>query len=76
MSYIEEFEAELLKKLNGSEVFRITLTGFLDVHNFDTRRVMKCCIAHLLPSVRVLHGLGSKQYFFGARARSLQAQVA
>jgi uncharacterized radical SAM superfamily Fe-S cluster-containing enzyme len=40
----------LAEKLNGSEVFRLTLTGFLDVHNFDTRRVMKCCIAHLLPS--------------------------
>jgi hypothetical protein len=40
----------LAEKLNGSDVFRITLTAFLDVHNFDTRRVMKCCIAHLLPS--------------------------
>ncbi len=44
----------LAEKLNGSEVFRITLTGFLDVHNFDTRRVMKCCIAHLLPSGHVV----------------------
>jgi len=31
-------------------VFRIVLTAFLDVHTFDTRRVMKCCLAHLLPS--------------------------
>jgi uncharacterized radical SAM superfamily Fe-S cluster-containing enzyme len=38
------------EKLNGAEVFRITLTAFLDAHNFDTRRVMKCCLAHLLPS--------------------------
>lgn len=40
----------LAEKLSGSDVFRITLTAFLDVHNFDTRRVMKCCLAHLLPS--------------------------
>jgi tetraether lipid synthase len=31
-------------------VFRVTLTAFLDAHTFDTRRVMKCCLAHLLPS--------------------------
>ncbi|HEY7326943.1 MAG TPA: hypothetical protein VH592_04860, partial [Gemmataceae bacterium] len=40
----------LAEKLGGADVFRITLTAFLDVHNFDTRRVMKCCLAHLLPS--------------------------
>ena len=28
----------------------MTLTAFLDAHTFDTRRVMKCCLAHLLPS--------------------------
>ena len=44
----------LAEKLNGVEVFRITLTAFLDVHNFDTRRVMKCCLAHLLPSGHVV----------------------
>ncbi len=26
------------------------MTAFLDAHTFDTRRVMKCCLAHLLPS--------------------------
>ena len=40
----------LAEKLSGKDIFRITLNGFLDVHNFDTRRVMKCCLAHLLPS--------------------------
>jgi uncharacterized radical SAM superfamily Fe-S cluster-containing enzyme len=44
----------LAEKLNGQEVFRVTLTAFLDVHNFDTRRVMKCCLAHLLPSGHVV----------------------
>jgi 7,8-dihydro-6-hydroxymethylpterin dimethyltransferase len=40
----------LAEKISGTDVFRVTLTAFLDVHNFDTRRVMKCCLAHLLPS--------------------------
>ncbi len=44
----------LEEKLNGEEVFRVTLTAFLDVHNFDTRRVMKCCLAHVLPSGHVV----------------------
>ena len=38
----------------ATDVFRVTLTAFLDVHNFDTRRVMKCCLAHLLPSGHVV----------------------
>jgi len=40
----------LAEQLTGNDVFRITLTAFLDAHTFDTRRVMKCCLAHLLPS--------------------------
>jgi uncharacterized radical SAM superfamily Fe-S cluster-containing enzyme len=44
----------LAEKLNGEQVFRVTLTAFLDVHNFDTRRVMKCCLAHILPSGHVV----------------------
>ncbi|MFL5339951.1 MAG: radical SAM protein [Gemmataceae bacterium] len=40
----------LAEQLTGADVFRITLTAFLDAHTFDTRRVMKCCLAHLLPS--------------------------
>jgi 7,8-dihydro-6-hydroxymethylpterin dimethyltransferase len=48
---LDEFMVKALaEKLGGSDVFRITLTAFLDVYNFDTRRVMKCCLAHLLPS--------------------------
>ena len=38
----------------ASDVFRITLTAFLDAHTFDTRRVMKCCLAHLLPSGHIV----------------------
>ncbi len=44
----------LAEKLNGADVFRIMLTAFLDVHNFDVRRVMKCCLAHVLPSGHVV----------------------
>ena len=43
-------EKALAEQLTGAEMFRLTLTAFLDRHTFDTRRVMKCCIAHLLPS--------------------------
>jgi uncharacterized radical SAM superfamily Fe-S cluster-containing enzyme len=52
---LDEFVVKsLAETLNGSDVFRITLTAFLDVHTFDTRQVMKCCIAHLLPSGHVV----------------------
>jgi uncharacterized radical SAM superfamily Fe-S cluster-containing enzyme len=52
---LDEFVVKALaEKLTGTEVFRITLTAFLDVHNFDTRRVMKCCLAHLLPEGHVV----------------------
>ena len=52
---LDEFMVKALaEKLNGAEVFRITLTAFLDVHNFDVRRVMKCCLAHVLPSGHVV----------------------
>jgi len=48
---LDEFVVKALaEQINGEQVFRVTLTAFLDVHNFDTRRVMKCCLAHLLPS--------------------------
>jgi uncharacterized radical SAM superfamily Fe-S cluster-containing enzyme len=52
---LDEFVVKALaEKLNGKEVFRVTLTAFLDVHNFDVRRVMKCCLAHVLPSGHVV----------------------
>jgi uncharacterized radical SAM superfamily Fe-S cluster-containing enzyme len=48
---LDEFVVKALaEKITGEEVFRVTLTAFLDAHTFDTRRVMKCCLAHLLPS--------------------------
>jgi len=51
----DDFLAKALaEKLNGEEVFRVTLTAFLDAHTFDTRRVMKCCLAHVLPTGHVI----------------------
>jgi uncharacterized radical SAM superfamily Fe-S cluster-containing enzyme len=47
-------EKALAGALTGEDVFRVTLTGFLDAHTFDTRRVMKCCLAHVLPSGHVV----------------------
>jgi tetraether lipid synthase len=44
----------LQEKLSGEDVFRIMLIAFLDVHNFDVRRVMKCCIGHVLPSGHII----------------------
>jgi 7,8-dihydro-6-hydroxymethylpterin dimethyltransferase len=40
--------------LTGKDVFRVTLTSFLDAHTFDTRQVMKCCLAHVLPSGHII----------------------
>lgn len=44
----------LAERLNGEQVFRVTLTSFLDAHTFDTRQAMKCCLAHVLPSGHVV----------------------
>lgn len=44
----------LEEKLSQMDVFRITITSFLDAYNFDVRRVMKCCIHHVLPSGHVI----------------------
>ena len=52
---MKEFVAKALaEQLDGGQVFRITLTAFLDAYNFDVRRVMKCCIAHVLPSGHIV----------------------
>lgn len=51
----EEFLARALaEQLSSADVFRITITSFLDAYNFDIRRLMKCCIHHVLPSGHVI----------------------
>jgi uncharacterized radical SAM superfamily Fe-S cluster-containing enzyme len=50
----EFFALALSEQLAQSDVFRITITSFLDAYNFDVRRLMKCCIHHVLPSGHVI----------------------
>jgi len=51
----EDFFAGVLSERLGAEnLFRITITSFLDAYNFDVRRVMKCCTHHVLPSGHVI----------------------
>ncbi len=51
---MEFFERALKEEVDPEDVFRITITSFLDAYNFDVRRVMKCCIHHVLPSGHVV----------------------
>ena len=50
----EFFGRAVSEQLAQSDVFRITITSFLDAYNFDVRRLMKCCIHHVLPSGHVI----------------------
>lgn len=50
----EFFGGILAGKLGARDLFRITITSFLDAYNFDVRRVMKCCTHHVLPSGHVI----------------------
>jgi 7,8-dihydro-6-hydroxymethylpterin dimethyltransferase len=50
----EFFRRALAEQLSQADVFRITITSFLDAYNFDVRRLMKCCIHHVLPSGHVI----------------------
>ncbi len=48
------FARAMAEELSQSDVFRITITSFLDAYNFDVRRLMKCCIHHVLPTGHVI----------------------
>ena len=50
----EFFARAIAEQLSQADVFRITVTSFLDAYNFDVRRLMKCCIHHVLPSGHVI----------------------
>ena len=50
----EFFARAIAEQLSQADVFRITITSFLDAYNFDVRRLMKCCIHHVLPSGHVI----------------------
>ncbi|MFN9434514.1 MAG: radical SAM protein [Planctomycetota bacterium] len=54
-SVADEFIAKALERqLGAKELFRITITSFLDAYNFDVRRVMKCCTHHVLPTGHII----------------------
>ncbi len=46
--------AALEGRASARDLLRITITSFLDVYNFDVRRVMKCCTHHVLPSGHII----------------------
>ncbi len=48
------FSRVINEQLGAENLFRITITSFLDAYNFDVRRVMKCCTHHVLPSGHVI----------------------
>jgi hypothetical protein len=50
----EFFSKVIAEQLGATDVFRITITSFLDAYNFDVRRLMKCCTHHVLPSGHVI----------------------
>jgi 7,8-dihydro-6-hydroxymethylpterin dimethyltransferase len=51
----DDFFAHVVdQELGAEDLFRITITSFLDAYNFDVRRVMKCCTHHVLPSGHVI----------------------
>lgn len=50
----EFFDKAVREELCSEDVFRITITSFLDAYNFDVRRLMKCCTHFVLPSGHVI----------------------
>jgi uncharacterized radical SAM superfamily Fe-S cluster-containing enzyme len=50
----EFFARVVAEELSPRDLFRITITSFLDAYNFDVRRLMKCCIHHVLPSGHII----------------------
>jgi len=51
---VEFFTKAMQQDLGARDVFRVMITSFLDAYNFDVRRVMKCCVHHLLPTGHVI----------------------
>lgn len=52
---IDAFLEQVVKQTVGArDILRITITSFLDIYNFDLRRVMKCCTHHVLPSGHII----------------------
>ena len=50
----EFIERALAEQLDPRDVFRITITSFMDAYNFDIRQLMKSCVHFLLPSGHII----------------------
>jgi uncharacterized radical SAM superfamily Fe-S cluster-containing enzyme len=50
----EFFRRALAEDLSPADVFRVTVTSFMDAYNFDVRQVMKACVHHVLPSGHII----------------------
>lgn len=48
------FARALREDLSPADVFRITITSFMDAFNFDVRALMRSCVHHVLPSGHVV----------------------
>ncbi|OYP37091.1 molybdenum cofactor biosynthesis protein MoaA [Rhodopirellula sp. MGV] len=52
---LDKFFARVLtESATARDLFRVTITSFLDAYNFDVRQLMKCCTHHVLPSGHVV----------------------
>jgi uncharacterized radical SAM superfamily Fe-S cluster-containing enzyme len=51
---VEFFTKVMAEEIGAKDLFRITITSFLDAYIFDVRRLMKCCSHHVLPSGHVI----------------------
>ena len=46
----EFIERAIAEQLNPCDIFRVTITSFMDAYNFDLRQLMKSCVSFVLPS--------------------------
>ena len=52
---LSSFMARVLSgTATATDLFRVTITSFLDRYNFDVRQLMKCCTHHVLPSGHIV----------------------
>jgi len=48
------FDGNERRKLQDQKLFRIMIIQFEDKHNFDMKRVKKCCIGNILPDGKIV----------------------
>ncbi|TWT99907.1 Antilisterial bacteriocin subtilosin biosynthesis protein AlbA [Botrimarina colliarenosi] len=47
---LEFVERAMAERLDPRDVFRVTITSFMDAYNFDLRQLMQSCVAFALPT--------------------------